>query len=177
MLLEPRRSGQPHSNDIDWKIAALDALGLLLFFVPGVIAFAVDFYTGAIYMPLEPPYPGYGPGPYLPPAAPPPGAVPPPVSSAGPPSAAQPAGKQLRPPAPQYLGLKRLDVPRDQLQPQYIEQVVAKQAGRQVSLSDSEARLSELARIDQFDEQLDRHRADRNFGYSVRSFFAKLAQA
>lgn len=50
-LLHHERVGQPHSRDIDWKIAALDGLGLLLFFVPGVAAFAVDFYTGAIYLP------------------------------------------------------------------------------------------------------------------------------
>jgi hypothetical protein len=31
----------------------LDGLGLLLFFVPGVIAFAVDFGTGAIYLPPD----------------------------------------------------------------------------------------------------------------------------
>jgi hypothetical protein len=30
---------------------ALDGVGLLLFLVPGVIAFAVDFATGAIYLP------------------------------------------------------------------------------------------------------------------------------
>jgi len=32
-------------------VVALDAIGLLFFFVPGVIAFAVDFVTGAIYLP------------------------------------------------------------------------------------------------------------------------------
>ena len=34
----------------------MDAIGLIFFFVPGVIAFAVDFMTGAIYLP----YDGYG---------------------------------------------------------------------------------------------------------------------
>ena len=29
----------------------LDGIGLLLFIIPGVIAFAVDFSTGAIYLP------------------------------------------------------------------------------------------------------------------------------
>ncbi len=53
-LLHGERSGQPHSHQIDWKVAALDGLGLICFFVPGVVAFAVDFYTGAIYLP-----PGY----------------------------------------------------------------------------------------------------------------------
>ncbi|TWT77859.1 hypothetical protein Pla123a_16570 [Posidoniimonas polymericola] len=57
------RVHQPHSNQLDWKIVAADALGLILFFVPGVIAFAVDFYTGAIYLP----YAAYGAAPVCPP--------------------------------------------------------------------------------------------------------------
>ena len=52
-LLHRERVNQPHSRDIDWSVAAYDGLGLILFFVPGVIAFAVDFYTGAIYLPPE----------------------------------------------------------------------------------------------------------------------------
>ncbi|MBW2133447.1 MAG: hypothetical protein JRG88_13125 [Deltaproteobacteria bacterium] len=32
-------------------VAVLDGLGLLIFFIPGIIAFAVDFATGAIYLP------------------------------------------------------------------------------------------------------------------------------
>lgn len=49
-VLHPERRGQP-AGPLDWKIVALDGIGLLLFFVPGVIAFAVDFSTGAIYLP------------------------------------------------------------------------------------------------------------------------------
>jgi hypothetical protein len=55
-ILYPERRDQPH-GDVDLKVVALDALGLLLFFIPGVIAFAVDFTTGAIYLP---PNQGYG---------------------------------------------------------------------------------------------------------------------
>lgn len=36
---------------IDVGVAVLDGLGLLLFIIPGVIAFAVDFATGTIYVP------------------------------------------------------------------------------------------------------------------------------
>jgi hypothetical protein len=50
-LLHPGRRHRAHSGRIDWTIAALDGCGLLLYFVPGVVAFAVDFYTGAIYLP------------------------------------------------------------------------------------------------------------------------------
>lgn len=54
-ILYPERRGQPKGR-LDWGVVALDGLCLLLFFVPGVIAFAVDFATGAIYLPPEPPY-------------------------------------------------------------------------------------------------------------------------
>ena len=46
----PERRGQP-AGPLDWRIVALDALGLFFFFVPGIVAFAVDFATGAIYLP------------------------------------------------------------------------------------------------------------------------------
>jgi len=49
-VLHPERRGQP-SGRLDWGIVALDAVGLFFFFIPGVIAFAVDFATGAIYLP------------------------------------------------------------------------------------------------------------------------------
>jgi len=51
-VLHPERRGQP-AGPLDWKIVALDTLGLLLFFIPGVIAFAVDFNNGTIYLPPE----------------------------------------------------------------------------------------------------------------------------
>ena len=52
-LLHPERVGQPRCGRLDPAIAALDGVGLLLFVIPGLIAFAVDFYTGAIYLPPE----------------------------------------------------------------------------------------------------------------------------
>ena len=51
-ILHPARKGQP-AGRLDWGVVALDAVGLLFFFVPGVIAFAVDFNNGTIYMPPE----------------------------------------------------------------------------------------------------------------------------
>ena len=41
----------PGGRRIDPAVAVLDAVGLLFFVIPGVIAFAVDFGTGAIYFP------------------------------------------------------------------------------------------------------------------------------
>lgn len=49
-ILYPERKGQIDGR-IDPAIAILDGLGLLLFLVPGVIAFAVDFSNGTIYLP------------------------------------------------------------------------------------------------------------------------------
>ncbi|MDB5390758.1 MAG: hypothetical protein JWM11_6404, partial [Planctomycetaceae bacterium] len=51
-IMHPERKGQPAGN-LDWSIVALDGVGLLLFLVPGVIAFAVDFNNGSIYLPAE----------------------------------------------------------------------------------------------------------------------------
>lgn len=51
MLLHPERRNQPPGGKVDWSVFALDTVGLLLFFIPGVIAFAVDFTTGAMYFP------------------------------------------------------------------------------------------------------------------------------
>jgi hypothetical protein len=49
-LLHPERKGQT-GGSIDPGIVILDSVGLLFFFIPGVIAFAVDFTYGTIYLP------------------------------------------------------------------------------------------------------------------------------
>jgi len=46
----PDRRGQIEGK-IDPVIAALDAVGLLFYVIPGLIAFGIDFATGAIYYP------------------------------------------------------------------------------------------------------------------------------
>ena len=46
----PERKGQINGR-IDPVVAIANGVGLLFFIVPGVIAFAVDFTTGAIYLP------------------------------------------------------------------------------------------------------------------------------
>jgi hypothetical protein len=51
-ILYPERRGQAVGR-IDVGVAVLDGIGLLFFLVPGVIAFAVDFATGAIYLPPD----------------------------------------------------------------------------------------------------------------------------
>ena len=52
-IMHPERKGQKGGR-IDAGVAILDALGLLFFIIPGVIAFAVDFSNGTIYLPGGP---------------------------------------------------------------------------------------------------------------------------
>ncbi|HDZ56728.1 MAG TPA: polyribonucleotide nucleotidyltransferase [Pseudomonas xinjiangensis] len=49
-LFYPERRGQIN-GEIDSAVAVLNAIGLLFYLVPGIVAFAVDFATGAIYLP------------------------------------------------------------------------------------------------------------------------------
>ncbi|MEN8185153.1 MAG: hypothetical protein ABFS46_21735, partial [Myxococcota bacterium] len=49
-ILYPERRNQP-TGQLDTDIVILDGLGLLLFVIPGVIAFGVDFVTGALFLP------------------------------------------------------------------------------------------------------------------------------
>lgn len=49
-LFYPDRRGQIEGR-IDPVIAALDAIGILFYVIPGLIAFGIDFATGAIYYP------------------------------------------------------------------------------------------------------------------------------
>src|SRR5882672_9814859 len=52
-LMYPERRGQ-RGGRLDVGIVVLDAIGLLFFIIPGVIAFAVDFSNGTIYLPSGP---------------------------------------------------------------------------------------------------------------------------
>ncbi|MGM8930843.1 hypothetical protein [Salinicola halophyticus] len=49
-LFYPERKGQLQGR-VDPGVAIADGLGLLLFIVPGVIAYAVDFSNNTIYLP------------------------------------------------------------------------------------------------------------------------------
>jgi hypothetical protein len=49
-LMYPERKGQ-RDGRIDAGVAVLDGIGLLFFIIPGVIAYAVDFSNGTIYLP------------------------------------------------------------------------------------------------------------------------------
>ncbi|MGV3278754.1 hypothetical protein ACFX5K_03805 [Rickettsiales bacterium LUAb2] len=49
-LLKSNAINKPHSDKLDTSIVILDALGLLLFIVPGVVAFAVDYSNGTLFV-------------------------------------------------------------------------------------------------------------------------------
>jgi len=49
-LMYPERRGQ-RGGHLDVGVTVLDAIGLLFFIIPGVIAFCVDFSNGTIYLP------------------------------------------------------------------------------------------------------------------------------
>lgn len=49
-IIHPERKGQS-AGQLDPSIVVLNAVGLLFFLVPGVVAFAVDFNNGSIYLP------------------------------------------------------------------------------------------------------------------------------
>lgn len=51
-LFFPDRRGQLEGR-IDPLVAGLDAIGILFYVIPGLIAFAIDFATGAIYLPED----------------------------------------------------------------------------------------------------------------------------
>lgn len=186
-LLHNDRVGQPHTHQIDWKIAALDGLGMLFFFVPGVVAFVVDFYTGAIYVPYDeyatssqPVYPGPTQAePTYPNWSAPPAPASPPQSLPAPPTAAptlQPAttpalGNSASNPG---HGLRRYAVPRGQLSSQTVQQVVSTHIGHPITLADPETRLSPLPELASFETHRHRHESDHTFGFGIRQFFGRV---
>ena len=50
-LMYPERRGQSRTGGLDWTVAGMDAIGLVLFLVPGVIAFAVDYHNRSLFLP------------------------------------------------------------------------------------------------------------------------------
>jgi len=49
-IMYPERKGQKGGR-IDVGVAVLDGIGLLVVLIPGIIAYAVDFSNGTIYLP------------------------------------------------------------------------------------------------------------------------------
>jgi len=171
-LMHPERRGQRHSNQIDWKVVALNGLGLLLFFIPGVIAFAVDFYTGAIYLPARHGHANHTESP----ANRPQDSSHANVSQSSGSDRSTMISPMIAPfgatrPSAKPLGFHKISVPSDQLHLRSIEQIVSAHVGQSVSLQE-DSRVSELATIDDFDAQIRTHQSDQRFGHSLRKFLA-----
>lgn len=47
-IFYPERNG--NTTKVDPKVAVFDGIGLIFFIIPGVVAYAVDFATGCIYL-------------------------------------------------------------------------------------------------------------------------------
>ncbi|MGV3278753.1 hypothetical protein ACFX5K_03800 [Rickettsiales bacterium LUAb2] len=45
---------KPVTNKLDYMVVALDGIGLVLFIIPGVVAFSIDYMTGTIFLPAGP---------------------------------------------------------------------------------------------------------------------------
>jgi hypothetical protein len=132
-LIHPERCGQPHTAVLDPSIVMLDGLGVLVFLVPGVVAFIVDFSTGAVYLP-EPRF-----SPYVPP----PGAYPlpgggPPQTMYVPPRSSMPAGGSLSAAAPP---LTRINAETTTLTKEKIEAIVRAQTGQAINLDAPDVRV------------------------------------
>ncbi len=50
-IIYPDRVNQEERSSLDPLVIILNGVGLFFFIIPGVVAFAVDFTTGAIYLP------------------------------------------------------------------------------------------------------------------------------
>lgn len=50
-IFHHERVGNSTEGQVDVGIVLLDALGLVFFIIPGIIAFAVDYSTGTLFLP------------------------------------------------------------------------------------------------------------------------------
>lgn len=161
-LLHSERLNQPHSRDLDWKIVALNGLGLIFFFIPGVIAFVVDFHTGAIYLP-----PHYGAGKPPSPAGMQPSDGPQQLATQDIPQA--PANSAAAQPAP----LRKVAVVSGELNLVTIEREVSQHAGRPVWVNEAASRVARLDALDEFVTAQRRCQSDQTFGLSPQAFLQR----
>jgi hypothetical protein len=133
-----------------------------------VIAFAVDFYTGAIYLPARHGHAANIDAPANRPQD---------SSHAGVSQAlgfdrfAKISPFGMTQPKTSPPGFRKISVPRDQLHLRSIEQIVSAHVGQPVLLQE-DSRVSELAGIEAFDAQIRQHHSDQRFGHSLRKFLS-----
>jgi hypothetical protein len=152
-VIHPDRCGRPHSGALDPSIVVLDGLGVLVFLIPGVVAFIVDFSTGAIWLP-EPRF-----NPYMPVPVPPPGAYPPPgfypSAPVGPPPGANAPPQPLSSLEPRTIfrassrPLTRIDTKGEKLTRERIEAIVRAHTGQAIKLDAPDVRV---IRANSFDD-------------------------
>jgi hypothetical protein len=144
-LIHPDRWGQPHTAVLDPSIVVLDGLGVLVFLIPGVVAFIVDFSTGAIYLP-EPRF-----NPYLPPPGvyPPPGGPPPPGYA--PPMTSATTGATFR---GSSRPLTRINADSTPLTKERIEAIVRERTGQTIKLDASDVRVLRANNVEDASETL-----------------------
>ena len=172
-VLHNERVGQPHSRDIDWKVAGLNGLGLILFFVPGVVAFAVDFYTGAIYLPEES---------YIP-VGPEQNQMPQQISYSG-----RQQGHAITP-QPSALvrhtvhssanpkkSFRRFHLAVEERNIASVESLVSSKLHQSIQI-DNQSRVSPLADLDQFASLYQKHLRDPEFGTPTLRYFEDLPTA
>jgi len=164
-ILHPERVRSHHSRDLDWKVVALDGLGLMLFFIPGVVAFIVDFYTGAIYLPPET-HVSHRPS----------------LSSAGGPtgdaaqqrSVTEDANFAATQGEVDAEAMRTIVLPREQLDQVGIERAVGKEIGYAISLRDRFARVSPLEKRHDYFNGVQRHTEDGQYGMTTQEFFRSI---
>ena len=130
-IIHPERWGQPRTGPLDPSIVVLDGLGVLLFVIPGVVAFVVDFATGAIYLPGPAYYPAPPAGTY-----PPPGAYPVPMA---------PPGSSPAAPVP----LTRIDNDPATLNKEKIQAIVRAQTGRDIDLDGPQVHMKRTQSVEE----------------------------
>ena len=122
-LMYPERVGQSHSGNLDWTVVGLDAIGLIFFFVPGAIAFAVDFYNGTIFLPGH----GYG--------------------------SLDQTDAEVRGQSPASDNMIKIHIDPEKLTKAEIERVLFEKTGRKITLNDRQMRALKLNSIQQFEPQ------------------------
>lgn len=125
-LMYPDRVGQTRRGNVDWTVVGLDAIGLCFFFIPGIIAFAVDFGNGAIFFPAGPEATATGPAPPVQPA-----------------STTQASAR-----APQKL--RTVQLPPGELTLRNLAQIASRETGKQVELEPGKYETEPLESIDDF---------------------------
>ncbi len=161
-ILHSERIGRPHSNDLDWKVVALDGLGLMLFFVPGVVAFAVDFYNGSIYLPGQSSrstahneLDGQN------------------LLSARHTATMLAGDSEAYDPGHATRQFHRVKLPDERLTMGQVETVVSEQLGLPLCLLPDHTRVSKLASLDRFSQQCEIHRNDIRFGLPLKNLLAR----